>query len=126
MGLGRPVFWQEKPPVPRKSRLVIRRAVWEHARMNGEGAGAFHALFNQAEAVLWLVIALVLALRPRLSGPWRWLLPLAFAVFGVSDVIEAQTGAWWEPWWLFVMKAACVHVFLLAWRAHRRQGKSHG
>jgi hypothetical protein len=47
-------------------------------------------------------------------------------VFGVSDLVEAQTGAWWEPWWLFVMKAACVLVFVLAWRAHRRQERPHG
>lgn len=86
----------------------------------------FHMVFNQAEACLWSVIALILALRLRMSRPWRWLLPFAFAVFGVSDLIEARTGAWWEPWWLFVMKALCVLVFLLAWRTHRRQGKVHG
>lgn len=86
----------------------------------------FHVVFNQAEAGLWFVIALVLIVRSRMKMPWRWLLPLAFVLFGVSDLIEAQTGAWWEPWWLFVMKAACVLVFLLAWRAHRRQGKPHG
>jgi hypothetical protein len=43
---------------------------------------------------------------------WRWLLPMCFVVFGVSDVIEAQTGAWWHPWWLFAMKALCVLGFL--------------
>lgn len=86
----------------------------------------FHALFNQVEAVLWFLFALGFALRLTLGRPWRWLLPLAFAVFGVSDLIEVQTGAWWEPWWLFVMKAACVLVFLLAWHAYRRQGKRHG
>lgn len=87
---------------------------------------AFHAIFNYGEAGLWFVIALVLAVRLCMARPWRWLLPCAFAVFGVSDLIEVQTGAWWDPWWLLVMKAACVLVFLLAWRAHRRQGKPHG
>jgi hypothetical protein len=86
----------------------------------------FHAVFNYAEAVLWFVIAIALAVRLPMKAPWRWLLPLAFAVFGVSDLIEVQTGTWWEPWWLLVMKAACVLVFLLAWRAHRRQRKPHG
>lgn len=90
-----------------------------------DSTSAFHVVFNQAEAVLWFVIALVLIVRSRMKMHWRWLLPLAFALFGVSDLIEAKTGAWWEPWWLFVMKAACVLVFLLAWRAHRRQGKPH-
>lgn len=86
----------------------------------------FHAVFNYGEACLWFILALSLAVRLRMTRPWRWLLPCAFAVFGVSDLIEVQTGAWWEPWWLFLMKAACVLVFLLAWRAHRRQRRPHG
>jgi hypothetical protein len=86
----------------------------------------FHALFNQIEAALWFTIALSLAIWLRMQRPWRWLLPLAFGVFGVSDLIEAQTGAWWDPWWLLVMKAACVLVFLLAFRQRRRQEKKHG
>lgn len=94
--------------------------------MTWPAALSIHASFNYAEALLWFSIALVLAVRLRMRRPWRWLLPCAFALFGVSDLIEAQTGAWWEPWWLFVMKAACVLVFVLAWRAHRRQGKPHG
>ena len=88
----------------------------------------FHRLFNQIEAGLWFTIALALAIWLRMKRPWRWLLPLSFGVFGVSDIIEAETGAWWEPWWLFVMKAACVLVFLLAFLERRRQEKrnKHG
>lgn len=82
-----------------------------------------HAVFNYGEAGLWFTIALVLAVRLRMKRPWRWLLPLSFALFGVSDLIEVQTGAWWEPWWLFVLKAGCVLVFLLAFRELRRQEK---
>lgn len=100
--------------------------LWDHARMSDEAADVFHAVFNQAEAGLWFVIALVLVVRLRMPLPWRWLLPAAFAVFGVSDLIEVQTGAWWQPWWLLVIKAACVLVFLLAWQAHRRQRRPHG
>jgi hypothetical protein len=28
--------------------------------------------------------------------------------FGLSDLVESQTGAWWTPWWLFAWKALCV------------------
>lgn len=84
----------------------------------------FSRLFNHAEAGLWFLIALVLLFRPAAKLKrtiWRWLLPLAFAMFGVSDIIEAGTGAWWHPWWLLVMKAACVLMFLLAWRRQRKR-----
>ena len=86
----------------------------------------FHALFNEIEAGLWFAIALSLAIWLRMQRPWRWLLPLSFAMFGISDLIEVKTGAWWEPWWLLVMKATCVLVFLLAFRERRRQEKKHG
>lgn len=94
--------------------------------MHDPAALSFHAGFNYFEAGLWFVIAIVMLVRGRLKQPWRWRLPLAFAAFGVSDLIEVQTGAWWEPWWLLALKAACVLVFLLAWRALRRQGEPHG
>lgn len=94
--------------------------------MADPAALSIHAVFNYLEAGLWFVIAFALVVRSRMTMPWRWLLPLAFAAFGISDLIEVRTGAWWEPWWLFVLKAACVLVFLLAWRALRRQGRPHG
>lgn len=86
----------------------------------------FSRLFNQGEAVLWFVIAITLLVRPvpKLAKTlWRWLLPACFAIFGLSDVIEAETGAWWHPWWLFAMKALCVLGFLGAWRASRQREK---
>ena len=90
----------------------------------GADSNEFARLFNVGEAGLWFVIALVLLwrLRPPLrlaSTRWRWLLPLCFALFGVSDLIESETGAWWRPGWLLLMKSGCVLGFLLAWRAHR-------
>ncbi len=85
-----------------------------------------HRVFNQFEAGFWFLIAVLLLLlyRRRLPRPWVWLLPLTFAVFGVSDVIEVQTGAWWRPWWLLVVKASCIVVFLVALRAHLRHVKA--
>ncbi|MBI3879921.1 MAG: hypothetical protein HY301_07630 [Verrucomicrobia bacterium] len=71
--------------------------------------------FNYGEAGLWFVVSLVLFARsrrqpetPRKLGA---IAAVAFFCFGISDLIEAQTGAWWEPIWLFFFKAACVLVF---------------
>ena len=33
---------------------------------------------------------------------------VVFFLFGASDAVELQTGAWWKPWWLFVWKVICV------------------
>ena len=91
----------------------------------------FARLFNLGEAALWFIIAIVVLVRlkPPLrlaTTCWRWLLPLCFVVFGISDLIESETGAWWEPWWLFVMKSLCALGFLLAWRAHSRKTDPQG
>ncbi|MBL9134011.1 MAG: hypothetical protein JNG86_22555 [Verrucomicrobiaceae bacterium] len=84
----------------------------------------FSRLFNLCEAAWWFLVAVLLVVRPSdklTRTSWRWPLPAAFAVFGVSDLIEAQTGAWWHPWWLFVIKAVCVLCFLLAWIRLRKR-----
>jgi membrane protein implicated in regulation of membrane protease activity len=75
-------------------------------------------LSNRLEAGLWTVIGigmLVGALRqPRGVVRTEGLVAaITFAIFGGSDLVEAMTGAWWRPWWLFVWKAACVLVFLV-------------
>jgi hypothetical protein len=85
------------------------------------------ALSNRLEAAFWALIALgmlVAALRNR--GEIRRdcaIAAITFALFGGSDLVEATTGAWWRPWWLFVWKAICVLVFvvLLARYLHRRK-----
>jgi hypothetical protein len=72
------------------------------------------ALFNYCEAVLWFVLGgvVVIAARKQSAAVRRnaWIAFAAFLAFGVSDLIEVRTGAWWTPWWLFVLKAACVLV----------------
>ncbi len=80
---------------------------------------------NYWEAALWVVIALAFVaaalLRPKAR---RRCLTLAFffAAFGGSDVVEAQYGQWWDPWWLFAWKAACVIYFAFAlWRYWQQQ-----
>jgi hypothetical protein len=43
-------------------------------------------------------------------------LAVTFFVFGGSDVVEAHTGAWWQPWWLAVWKGACVLALVWGFR----------
>jgi hypothetical protein len=85
-------------------------------------------LFNLFEAGLWFVVAIVLALAWKKAGAPRWPLLAAafvFVAFGISDLVETQTGAWWKPWWLLVWKAACVHAMLSLFIIHRRQVRGY-
>ncbi|MBX7208319.1 MAG: hypothetical protein K1X78_08425 [Verrucomicrobiaceae bacterium] len=74
-------------------------------------------IFNLGEAALWFAIAAVIAWKRRgreeLARIHRCV-PPAFFVFSISDLVESQTGAFWEPWWLLAMKAGCVVALVLA------------
>jgi|ERR1043166_1056264 hypothetical protein len=67
---------------------------------------------NLMEAGLWFVLALALFVytfrREKQLRGTLFILSMTLAVFGASDLVEARTGAWWKPWWLFVWKAMCV------------------
>lgn len=71
---------------------------------------------NLIEAGFWAVVAVVIGVRAVFEGGvvrrLFAILAVAFAAFGVSDIVEAGTGAWWQPWWLFVWKAGCVLIFI--------------
>jgi hypothetical protein len=74
---------------------------------------------NLAEAFLWGGMGIGFALRAvclldaKRDG-WRTptLAALTLTAFGVSDVVETITGAWWRPWWLLLWKALCVALLL--------------
>ena len=78
-------------------------------------------LANQFEAGLWLLIAATIAIVAVQRPGVRFdciVAAVAFALFGVSDIVETTTGAWWRPWWLLVWKAACVATFLWLLKRH--------
>jgi hypothetical protein len=82
------------------------------------------AIFNRCEAALWGFVAIALFVRafrdrPALRGTWVFL-AIAFAAFSVSDVIELRSGAWWRPWWLVVLKVACVAGMFFGFRRYFR------
>lgn len=65
-------------------------------------------LANDIESGIWISMAVVLAVLRR-GHPMSWLI---LVLFGISDVVEAQTGAWWRPWWLLIWKGGCVGYFV--------------
>jgi hypothetical protein len=85
---------------------------------------------NWIEAVLWLGVSLTLLAKAiKTGGRLRKLfliLAAAFLVFGISDAIETQTGAWWRPVWLLFMKGACVLVFFAGFREYYRLTRKKG
>ena len=84
-------------------------------------------LSNQIEAALWTLIAVGMAVATlRRSSTRRECAigAVAFALFGVSDLVETTTGAWWRPWWLFAWKGACVLGVILAIASARYRARS--
>jgi hypothetical protein len=84
-------------------------------------------VFNWCEAGFWASLGVFVALRsgrfdPRLRRTLRTGACL-LALFGLSDVIEAFTGAWWRPPGLLVLKATCLAgllaIGLRCFRIHR-------
>jgi len=71
-----------------------------------------HFWFNVIEAGIWFALAtwfLFLAVRRKTSLKKSFLIfSLTLFVFGISDIIETQTGAWYKPFGLFLLKAICV------------------
>ncbi len=67
---------------------------------------------NYIEAGIWNLFALGFAIRAfKSSGKIRhqaFRAMVTFGLFGLSDIVEVQTGAWWHPWWLLLWKVLCV------------------
>jgi hypothetical protein len=85
-------------------------------------------IFNLIEALLWAGVAAgVLIFSKRLADRRRriaYVAAAAFLLFGVSDLVEIYTGAWWKPVWLLLWKAGCIAGLLTCltwyWRAKRQ------
>jgi hypothetical protein len=79
---------------------------------------------NLIEAALWSLVAIALLIRsskePVELRRIFFVLSAAFFVFGITDVVESWTGAWWRPVWLLLLKASCVVVFLLGFGQYYR------
>jgi len=79
---------------------------------------------NLVEAAFWMLVTVVILVKAiRAVVPLRrifFILSAAFFVFSISDIIESQTGAWWKPLWLLLMKTGCIAVFFFGSREYFR------
>lgn len=83
--------------------------------------------FNVFEAILWTVLGILSLINAfRILLRWRPLVAMAllFFLFAGSEVIETQTGAWWNPWWLAVWKGLCIAGLLTLGLDHYRWQKA--
>ena len=69
---------------------------------------------NLIEAGFWVVFATAIAIgavgQPRAMRSLGVTACAVSLLFGISDLVEARTGAWWRPWWLLALERPC------AWR----------
>ena len=82
-------------------------------------ADLFQSTFNFWEALFWLFCGIVSFGKAVKNSIYRRkciVLGVVFVVFGMSDFVEMQTGAWWQPWWLFVWKLLCmISITFVGW-----------
>jgi len=110
LGLGGAYSWE----------ILLNPASLEQAEVQAKLLEQIYVNGNYLEAFLWFCFAIGFAVNAgKTSGKTRihrLITTLIFLLFGGSDIVEVQTGAWWSPWWLFVWKASCVlSMVILFW-----------
>jgi hypothetical protein len=87
-------------------------------------------LGNYLEGAFWTTVGVILFLCGRKAKPdfkrlsiWASVL---FVLFGISDFVEAQTGAWWRPWWLLIWKGLCIAGLAWCYWKYREARKTSG
>ena len=100
--------------------IMLNPASLEQAEAQAKLLEQIYVNGNYIEAFLWFSFGMGFALNAgKTSGKirnHRLITTLIFFLFGGSDIVEVQTGAWWGPWWLFVWEASCVvSMVILFW-----------
>ena len=86
---------------------------------------------NLVEAVFWTAIGVVFgifAIRKINAARQRFAVAgVTLFLFGLSDIVESETGAWWRPWWLLLWKGVCIIILAALFILYRRekQRESH-
>jgi hypothetical protein len=79
-------------------------------------ADSFFQTANYLEAGLWGLMGVGFGIYATLPRTTKRAAPVVaaatFLMFGLSDLVEAQSGAWWRPWWLLVWKVTCVSILI--------------
>ena len=78
---------------------------------------------NYLEACLWALIGVVVLVRAKGSRKKTLVGAVFFLLFGMSDIVEARTGAWFRPWWLLLWKGGCLAGILWWARGYFRARK---
>jgi hypothetical protein len=110
LGIGGAYSWQ----------LMLNPASLEQTEAQAKLLEEIYINGNYLEALIWFCFASGFAVNAgKTSGKTRinrLITTLIFLLFGGSDIVEVQTGAWWSPWWLFVWKASCIlSMAILFW-----------
>ncbi|HNO77135.1 MAG TPA: hypothetical protein PKN33_03660 [Phycisphaerae bacterium] len=83
---------------------------------------SFFKTANFVEAGVWIAIGIAFACFALTKSPFHkraFAAAIVFVLFGVSDVVETQTGAWWRPWWLLCWKGLCILSMLMLYVRHK-------
>lgn len=84
-----------------------------------------HAIFNYCEAVFWVIVSLVVLIGAAKSS--RHVKKIAYVavptlfLFGLSDIVEVYTRAWWRPFWLLLWKGICIAILVIGVFLYWRQ-----
>jgi hypothetical protein len=110
LGIGGAYSWQIMANPASSEQAEAQYKLLETIYVNG----------NYIEALIWFCFAIGFAIDAvKTSGKTRThrlITTLVFFLFGCSDIVEVQTGAWWSPWWLFVWKVSCgLSMIILLW-----------
>ena len=105
--------------------LILSNSNPEELREKAEILEAIYKNGNYIEAVIWGIFAIGFTQTAiKKTGKiriHRMIAAVTFFLFGLSDIIEVQTGAWWQPWWLFIWKSLCVASMIILLISYTRE-----
>jgi hypothetical protein len=82
-------------------------------------------IWNAVEVFLWGWIGIAFFIHSVVVRGEIWSLGssmgVLFTMFSITDATEIETGAWWSPVWLFLMKAVIVICFIVVYILYEKR-----